>query len=380
MHDRKLPIAYPYAILIGLAVGILFALKTWLMYYYWDELQNFSYVRYAAVPIVNYTTWGLLMPLAYFFMRRFQIGPEQGLTGNLLAVGASLLMSFIHEAFSNFAFYGPMHLFGYEPFTNEVMQRISKMLPSAMTSRLVEYWILYAVVNGLAYQRKYRDKQIELAQVESKLSSAQLNALRLQLQPHFLFNTLHTISSLMEINVKDAQGIVSRLGHLLRAVLDKNKRNFLSLREELAFIQSYLDIEQVRFQDRLEITYDIDEKALNCQVPGFILQPLVENAIKHGLARQTSEGRIKVSARLVEERLLLSVADNGKGSSLPGSTLLTNGQGISNLSDRLRLLYGEDHRLDIITRRDKGFAVHIGLPCSPPAAGAADTGLNMRDS
>ncbi len=366
MHESKLPIPYRYAILIGLAVGVLFALKTWLMYYYWDELENYSYIRYAVVPLVNYTTWGLLMPLAYYFMRRFQVGPEMGFSGNAKAIGASLVVSLIHEAFSNFAFYGPMHLMGYERFTAEILQRISKMLPSALTSRLIEYWILYAVVNGLAYQRKFRDKQIELARMESKLSTAQLNALRLQLQPHFLFNTLHTISSLMEINVKDAQGIVSRLGNLLRAVLDKNKKNFLSLREELSFIKSYLDIEQVRFQDRLEITYDIDEKALNCQVPGFILQPLVENAIKHGLARQSAAGKIEVAARKKDDHLQLSVSDNGSGSELPGETLMNNGQGISNLKDRLRLLYGQDHQMDILTRPGKGFAVHIGLPCIPP--------------
>ena len=363
MSLQKLPIPYWLTILIGFGVGLLFALKTYLMYLYWEELEYYRFEKHALVPIVNYTLWGFLLPLAYYFISRYKVGRRSSWRENGLAVAGSLLMAFIHESLSNVVYYVPMTLLDRVPYEGEIMQRILRSFPSAMVDRLIEYWILYAVVSGLAYQRKYQEKQLELAQLESRLSSAQLDALKLQLQPHFLFNTLNTISSLMEIDVKDAQKIVSRLGTLLRSVLDKNKRNEVALREELAFVRSYLDIEQVRFQDRLDIEYRIGEDALGCFVPSLILQPLVENAVKHGFTPQTGKGVIRLSAFTRGQRLYLSVEDDGRGAARDRKTLLSSGTGLQNVRDRLDLLYKDVYSLSIETAPGAGFAVRIELPC-----------------
>jgi two-component system LytT family sensor kinase len=363
MSVRNLPIPYKYTILIGFGVGALFGLKTFLMFLYWREMEYFAFERHVLIPIVNYATWGVLMPLAYFFFTRFKLGKENSVWGNTLAIAASLLMSFIHEIFSNVVYYLPMHLLGYQPFSREILHHIVSSLPSAVITRLIEYWILYAVVTGLEFQRKFQKKQIELAQMESQLSNAQLSALRLQLQPHFLFNTLNTISSLMELNVKDAQKIVSKLGNLLRSVLDKEKKDIVPLQEELYFVKNYLDIEQVRFQDRLKIRYDTSEDALKCHVPSFILQPLVENAVKHGFAHQIGAGQIKVGARTEAGRLLLSVKDDGRGSSKTPAQLFNKGRGLQNVKKRLDLLYKTDYLVDIKTAPGKGFAITVEIPC-----------------
>ena len=154
-------------------------------------------------------------------------------------------MALIHEVISNLIYYVPMHFLGIVEFTNERMQFVIGAFPSAVISRLIEYWILYAIFTSIDYQRMFRDKQVELAQLESQLSGAQLNALRFQLQPHFLFNTLNTVSSLMEFDKKKSQKVLSQLGNLLRRVLDEKQRNMVELWEELEFIRSYLNIEQV---------------------------------------------------------------------------------------------------------------------------------------
>ncbi len=364
MSAQKLPIPYWLTILIGLGVGLLFALKTYLMYLYWEEMEYYVFEKHALVPIVNYTLWGFLLPLAYYFISRFKVGRQSSWRENGLAAAASLLMAFVHESLSNVVYYVPMTLLDQVPYEGEIMQRILRSFPSAMVDRLIEYWILYAVVSGIAYQRQFQEKQLELVQLESRLSSAQLNALKLQLQPHFLFNTLNTISSLMEIDVKDAQKIVSKLGTLLRSVLDKNKRNEVELREELAFVQSYLDIEQVRFQDRLAIRYHIGEEALRCLVPSLILQPLVENAVKHGFTKQAGKGLIRLSASAREGRLHLAVEDDGRGAAADREQLLSSGTGLQNVRDRLDLLYKNDYTLRIETGPGQGFAVHIELPCN----------------
>ncbi|MCB0643718.1 MAG: histidine kinase, partial [Phaeodactylibacter sp.] len=179
----------------------------------------------------------------------------------------------------------------------------------------------------------------------------------------FLFNTLNTISSLMEVSIKDARKIVSKLGQLLRTVLEKNKRNSVPLSEELDFIRSYLDIEQVRFHDRLEIHYDLDPATLDVAVPSFLLQPLVENAVRHGFANQTTQALIEVcTRRLSSERIEIIVRDNGKGSGRPIPEILKSGIGIQNVKERLELLFGEQYQLEINTRPEHGFEISIQIP------------------
>jgi sensor histidine kinase YesM len=166
----------------------------------------------------------------------------------------------------------------------------------------------------------------------------------------------------MEIDVKGAQRIVSKLGSLLRGVLDKDKRNLIPLREELDFIKSYLDIEQARFNDRLTIHYDIDEVTLGALVPSLVLQPLVENAIKHGFARKTGKGEIHLQTAHVQDKVVMRIKDDGKGTDQSADQLLSAGIGLKNVQERLNLLYKDQYALDIQSAPGLGFEVTITIP------------------
>jgi len=232
MNKRKLPIPHIYAILVGLGLGLLWGLRDYLFLVYLKEGYRFSNMR-LILHIANYTTWGLLFPLVYSTIRWAARDSKAGMAIMAMRIFvAGLFLSLIHEVVSNILFFVPCHLLGYEKISVETFWHILGALPAAIITRLVEFGIVYTIFTALDYQRKFRDKQIELAQMESQLSGAQLNALRLQLQPHFLFNTLNAISSLMDFDKKRAQKITSQLGSLLRFVLDQNKKQYVPLRDE----------------------------------------------------------------------------------------------------------------------------------------------------
>lgn len=352
---------YWLGILLALLLAAFFTLKSYLMMLYYNEVEAFKIWRTLGIHTVNFLLWALLLPLLNYWFERYPIQSSSWSTKSV-AVLLSILTSFFHEFVSSFMYAIPASLLGFYPLGEDIFAYIIKGLKIAVPNRILEYWILYAVLTAVQMQRRYRNKELELAQVESQLSNARLNALRLQLQPHFLFNTLNTISSLMEINVNAAQKVVSRLGGLLRFVLDKDKRNFIPLREELAFVRNYLDIEQTRFHDRLSVHYDIDEATQEIWVPHLILQPLVENAIKHGFSRRSNEGKIEVITRKHRDQLELLIRDDGNGTDFSQEDLLQAGIGLSNVKHRLELLYGEAAGMEIETQSEKGFSVRILLP------------------
>ena len=182
----------------------------------------------------------------------------------------------------------------------------------------------------------------------------------MQLNPHFLFNTLHAISSLMHKDVDAADRMLTRLSDLLRHALESTNTQVVPLREELEFLQRYLEIEQTRFGLRLAVRFDIAPDTLEAEVPNLVLQPLVENAIRHGIEPLASAGQIELYARRETGMLLLQVRDNGKG--LPPGSALEEGVGLANTRARLQQLYGAGHRLDAGNRPEGGFAVRITIP------------------
>lgn len=346
-------------------LAMLFTLKFYLRLKYFDELDYFRFGRTLSVHSVNFLLWALLLPLLNYWVERFPVHDSPWRT-KAIALALSIVACFFHEFTSSFMLAIPSSWFDFYPLGEDYMTHIINGLRIAIPDRFLEYWIIYVLLTAMQMQRKFRNKELELVQVENQLSSARLSALRLQLQPHFLFNTLNTISSLMEINVNAAQKVVSRLGGLLRFVLDRDERNFIPLREELEFVRNYLDIEQTRFHDRLSINYDIDQKTQDIRVPHLILQPLVENAIKHGFSNRSDEGRIEVVTRHLGEKVELLIRDDGCGSDLSEEELLQLGIGLSNVKKRLELLYGEAAELRIKAESERGFAVYILLPVEQP--------------
>ena len=199
---------------------------------------------------------------------------------------------------------------------------------------------------------------------ERLLAEAKLSALSSQINPHFLFNTLNTVSSLIRTNPDEARRVVYRLSHILRRLLRKTEA-FSSLKDELSFIEDYVSIEMARFGEKLRFVRDIEPATIHCPVPSMVLQPIVENSIKHGLSQKVEGGEIRLESRLENDRLLLRVIDNGVGmdESRLGS-LLDLGIGISNVNERLKVLFGDNYQMRIESQPGQGTRTEIDMPIS----------------
>jgi sensor histidine kinase YesM len=216
--------------------------------------------------------------------------------------------------------------------------------------------------HALDYHRESQEREIAAAQLQTQLAEAQLEALQRQLHPHFLFNTLNTISALMHRNVQAADEMLVRLSDLLRLTLDRIGTQQVSLKDELDFLQKYLDIERTRFGDRLQVHVDVDPDVLDAPVTNLVLQPLVENALRHGIAPKIEGGRVDVSASHVDGGLTLTVRDNGVGLSPARLNALHSGVGLSNTRSRLDNLYGDRHRFEFRSPPGGGLVVTIVIP------------------
>jgi len=203
---------------------------------------------------------------------------------------------------------------------------------------LLVYWVVVTSVHALAYYRSLRERERSLLELEHRLTTARLHALQMELNPHFLFNALNGISALMYRDVDTADAMLMKLAALLRYALDHSRRQQVPLRDELEFLDRYLALEQMRFGDRLSIEREIDPESLDAMVPNLLLQPLVENAIKHGFEPHASPGTIHVRAKVNGGVLRLEIEDNGRG--LSTDKPIKEGIGTSNSRARLAQLYG----------------------------------------
>lgn len=238
-------------------------------------------------------------------------------------------------------------------------QAFQPLLVKTWHFNLLLYWVIVAVTCAFDYYRKYRDRELQTIELEKRLAQARLQALQMQLNPHFLFNSLHSISALMHQNVEAADRMVSRLSELLRAALDSTDTQEVPLREELDFLRRYLELEQIRFGARLSIEIQAPAETLEARVPNLILQPLVENAIRHGIEPHARPGRIQLSARRQTDELTLEVRDNGDGLDSPEPV---DGVGISNTRARLQTLYGDAHTLEFCAPPEGGLVVRMTIP------------------
>jgi hypothetical protein len=220
------------------------------------------------------------------------------------------------------------------------------------------YWGLLAIVQGLDAQKLAQVRAVQVEEQNTNMVRAQLLSLKTQLQPHFLFNTLHAIASLMHYDVPTADRMLNRLSELLRITLKETNNSIISLQQEMAFIQAYLEIEKIRFEERLEVEWTIPDSLLNSSIPSFILQPLVENAIKYGVSTRTGGGNIAIRAYTENDALLLEVEDDA-----PDALSHEKGFGIglSNTRSRLEVLYGTSQGFELI-RAGMGTIARIRLP------------------
>jgi len=230
---------------------------------------------------------------------------------------------------------------------------------SNITTQYLIYWAIIAVVHAAAYYRGERERELRASQAETRLAEARLQLLRMQIHPHFLFNTLNTIAELVHENAGAAERMIGSLSQLLRETLDAGTIDRVPLDRELELLERYVDIQRARFGDRLDVRADIDPAAREALVPIFILQPLVENAIRHGLSARVHAGRIDITARRQGVRVTIEVRDDGVG--LTGGEL-REGVGLGNSRARLTELYGVAHDFEVANADGTGTIVRLSIP------------------
>jgi signal transduction histidine kinase len=233
---------------------------------------------------------------------------------------------------------------------------------------LIVYWVIVAVSHAFGYYAQLRERELRNAELERRLTEARLQALQMQLNPHFLFNTLHAISVLMHKDVDAADSMLVRLSELLRRALEATNTQEVTLRDELDFLRRYLEIEQTRFGDRLKIEINVEPSTLDALVPNLILQPSLENAIIHGIEPQSRPGRVELAARRDGESLRIEVRDNGAGI---GAKRIKEGVGLANTRARLQQLYGAAQQFTIANGASGGTVVSLVIPFRAAASSEA---------
>jgi two-component system, LytTR family, sensor kinase len=310
--------------------------------------------------LVSGYIWFAISPLILFLANRFPF--EEGKWKTSLAAHAifCVLVSLVQLAFDAFV----LTRLGYPPGRQfaSFLEAYKFFVFVNLHLSILIYWAVVGIKSAYNYYQKYRERQLRTSQLEARLAQSRLQVLKMQLHPHFLFNTLNAISELLHRDPDAAEHMITDLSDLLRMSFENLEVQEIPLKQELEFLRKYLEIEQMRFQDRLVVEMDIAEDTLDASVPNMILQPLVENAIKHGISPKADGGRIDIEAMRSNGHLVLSVADDGVGVPADGLTSLRDGVGLSNTRRRLKHLYGEDHRFELAAPDDHGLRVNLEIP------------------
>jgi signal transduction histidine kinase len=321
-------------------------------------------VELGTLLLLNLVYWyvpAALSPMMFRLAHRFRLDGVHMIRAVAVHACAAVTYSVIHCACMIGMRSALWSMSGEAPKIASWASFVQRQFLANLDWTLMTYTTIVALSYALHYSKESHARAVREAQLETRLVEARLRTLEAELHPHFLFNTLHAISSLVHTNPDSADRMISRLSDLLRLTFDRSGSPGVSLQEELEFLQKYLEIEQTRFQDRLSVHFEIDPETLDAEVPKLILQPLVENAIKHGVSPKPGSGLVQIASRRQGEKLWIEVSDNGVGLSAGARAQLRSGIGLSNTRDRLECLYGPAHRIEFSDESD-GLAVRLEIP------------------
>jgi signal transduction histidine kinase len=245
----------------------------------------------------------------------------------------------------------------------------SIFLTNLVDDVITTYLPIVLIAHVASYYQRLRERELRSSQLQGQLEKARLQLLKSQLQPHFLFNTLNSISALMLTNVEAADRMITRLGDLLRMSLETAGTQMTTLSRELEFVSCYIEIERVRFEERLKVCIEVAPETLDASVPHLLLQPLVDNAIKHGISRRVTGGEIRISATQDDGDLYLEVRDNGPGFKKPSQSP-SGGIGLRITRERLETIYGQDQSVELLSLPDGGVAARVCIPLRPGVVGS----------
>ncbi len=310
--------------------------------------------------IVSGYVWFALTPLILWLAKKIPLESGKLLRNIPLHFLLSLLISVFQQSIDAFT----LPQLGYPPGTPfpSYLEAYRFFLMVNLHLSIGIYWTIVAISLSLNYYRKFREREVTASQLEARLAQTRLQVLKFQLQPHFLFNTLNTISELVYKDQESAEQMITNLSDLLRLSLEKLEVQEVSLQQELDFLKKYVEIEQMRFHDRLRIEINVSPDTLDAKVPNMILQPLVENAIKHGIAPLSQGGTVIVGSERENGNLLLSVSDNGVGLKNTDISTIPEGVGLRNTKSRLKHLYGIKHKFEILPVEKGGVRLNLTIP------------------
>jgi signal transduction histidine kinase len=316
-----------------------------------------------ALNVTYWYAWAVLVPGMLWMARRYRFGRQNWKRAAAMHALGVFGFTFTHALLTVSARVAIMQALGGRDL--DWWMSFRELFFLNFDWEMMTYWAIIGLSHALDFHREAQERELTAAQLQTRLAEAQLQALQRQLHPHFLFNTLHTISALMHRDTEAADAMLARLSDLLRLTLDRVGTQQVPLKDELDFLQKYLDIERTRYADRLQVVTDISPETLDASVPNLVLQPLVENALRHGIGPKIAGGRIEIVARREGEQLRLVVRDNGAGLSTHAMNAFNTGVGLSNTRSRLEHLYGNRHRFEFHTPPGGGLEVIINIPFVP---------------
>lgn len=361
---KALPIPWYYLLVVALILGTLQLLQEYVGYQINNFEFPFSWYILSVKFYGRYFSWVLLSPMLYRLAQAFfrWLPQRKGIQLGRIILGVLgmvilhvVMLTLLTDVFTFFQL-------GY--FTSWLQPNRLPVFLGNFSISLIQALIFVGVWVAVELYHNYQDKVIQL-------NRAQLDALLMQLQPHFLFNTLHSVSALIDWDKKAAQKMITQLGDILRQVLQNEDRHIVSVGEEIQFLRNYLAIEQVRFQDRLIADFDVAPETFAAQIPNLLLQPLVENALKHGLANKVEKGRLDVRIKKREvatgaPELVIEIEDNGTGfDPLERGTTAEPGLGLLNVGKRLQRHYPDQYSFELSSSPGSGCLINIHIPLIP---------------
>ena len=348
-----------WAVSIGVWSFIAFAATLTVYQLYRSTNSPTPFLTVLGMQFCQILTYAPLTPFAFAFALRYPIHRENWVRRSLLYLAAGLVFTMAHialRATTPYAFWDPKyrdwgsaiwdshaHLFKVQWL---VLRR--QFFSSVVDDITGTFVPIVLVAHAVSYYRRFRERELRAAQLEGQLAKAHLQTLKSQLQPHFLFNTMHSISSLMLSDVQAADRMMTRLGDLLRMSLESAGTQIATLSRELEFVNCYLEIEKVRFAERLTVILEIAPETLDALVPHLILQPLVDNAVKHGTSKLLAGGEIRITASTQDGELQINIQDNGPGHGKEGK-FPASGLGLRITRERLESLYGQDQSVELLS-------------------------------
>ena len=358
VKERSNPIVMHPVVFIGgyVALGTLFALQTWLSNRMWSYKMELGLLLKAWG--VQYFLWGVICWLFWFWLGpRIQKAP---LVKTLaVALPLSLVVSVAEEIIWVFCF--PELPLRKRPMN--FWERLEVQLYFELVDSLLIFWCTFFMIRGLGYYQQYREKENIARQLEGQLAEAKIRALRMQLNPHFLFNTLNGISSLMRIDVAAADSMLEQLAALLRITLERGEVQLIPLIDEMEFVEMYMAVQEQRFAGRMSQKISVETGLHDALVPAMILQPIIENAYAHGLTHIAKDGLLKVDVSQANGQLTMAVINTGIGlNPAPEHASQGQGVGLKNVQNRLRLHYGDDQQFSLETLGANEVQVTITIP------------------